>query len=89
MRRRVGLDARSGRERAASYNPRMAKWLRALLLLCPLAAAALVLLVGIVGALLPGRYAVTASARYRQAPPAVWAVVSNLLNESRTDLCSV
>jgi uncharacterized protein YndB with AHSA1/START domain len=56
----------------------MAKWLRAILLLSPLAAAALVLLVGTVGALLPGTYAVTESARYRQPPPAVWAAVSNL-----------
>ena len=56
----------------------MAKWLRAILLLSPVAAAALILLVGIVGALLPGRYAVVESARYRQPPPVVWAAVSDL-----------
>jgi len=56
----------------------MAKWLRSLLLLSPVAAAALILLVAIVGMLLPDTYAVVESAQYRQPPSAVWAVVSDL-----------
>jgi uncharacterized protein YndB with AHSA1/START domain len=56
----------------------MAKWLRAVLLLCPLAAVALVLLVAVVGALLPRDYDAALSARYAQPPQAVWAVVSDL-----------
>jgi uncharacterized protein YndB with AHSA1/START domain len=56
----------------------MAKWVRAVLLLTPLAALALVLVVLGVGALLPSSYEVAESAAYRQSPAAVWAVVSDL-----------
>jgi hypothetical protein len=61
----------------AVYNSEMAKWLRSLLLLSPIAALALVLLAGLVGALLPSRHRVTESAHYRQEPAAVWAVLSD------------
>ncbi|HZF10450.1 MAG TPA: SRPBCC family protein [Thermoanaerobaculia bacterium] len=56
----------------------MAKWLRTVLLLTPLAAVALLLVVLGVGMLLPRTFVTAESARYRQPPPVVWAAMTDL-----------
>src|SRR5262249_46005839 len=55
----------------------MAKWLRTILLLTPLAAVVLGLAVAGVGMLLPRAYVAAESALYRQPPEVVWAVLSD------------